>query len=140
MAKIPSEVQNFFRNMPWPGRSMTLNALRDAAIAGEADDWVVFSFDCETGEPCEIIMDFICIDCLNDTLDMDEYYMVHDVIWDSVATDGMLCIGCLEDRLGRRLVEADFTTAPINADGRTLRSCRLHERLGHVSETSVKLH
>jgi hypothetical protein len=35
-----------------------------------------------------------------------EYYMVHDIVWASAFMgpyDGMLCIGCLERRLGRPL-------------------------------------
>ena len=58
---------------------------------------------------------FLCIDCSIDTF--DEYYMVHDTVWLSVVVtkkSGMLCIGCLETRLGRRLTRADFTDAPIN--------------------------
>jgi hypothetical protein len=40
-----------------------------------------------------------------------EWYMVHDHVWRAAGmeeTDGYLCIGCLEDRLGRTLVAADF--------------------------------
>lgn len=40
--------------------------------------------------------------------------MVTDQVWDSVANRGMLCIGCLEQRLGRMLHARDFTDAPIN--------------------------
>jgi hypothetical protein len=40
--------------------------------------------------------------------------MVTDQVWSSVADRGMLCIGCLEQRLGRMLHARDFTDAPIN--------------------------
>lgn len=52
----------------------------------------------------------LCEDCGVNTFDIDEYYMVKDEIWFSVCDDvyGMLCIGCLEERLGRRLTPTDF--------------------------------
>jgi hypothetical protein len=57
---------------------------------------------------------FRCIDCGVNTSTIGEYYMVRDDVWaaaigkpDSQA--GMLCIGCLETRLGRRLGRLDFT-------------------------------
>lgn len=58
--------------------------------------------------------------------------MVHDGVWD-VATedfggDGMLCIGCLEARLGGVLTADDFTDAPIN-HGVFKQSARLQQRL-----------
>jgi hypothetical protein len=47
--------------------------------------------------------------------------MVHDSVWGDAGMktnprkpEGMLCIGCLEDRLGRRLTPADFTDAEVN--------------------------
>ena len=60
---------------------------------------------------------FDCVDCGVDTL--YEYYMIHDDLWNRVAgmqmqPDGMLCVGCLEARIGRRLVQHDFKDVPIN--------------------------
>lgn len=59
--------------------------------------------------------------------------MVHDFLWKKTGLDyddGMLCIGCLEQRLGRQLTWEDFTTAPVNwAHGSTHRSVRLMERM-----------
>jgi hypothetical protein len=56
--------------------------------------------------------------------------MVSDEVWQSARIDrGMLCIGCLEGRLGRRLVRSDFTDAPINRMQRLARSSRLKGRL-----------
>lgn len=59
---------------------------------------------------------FNCAACSVDTLSIDEYYMVTDEVWETAwpARSGMLCIGCLEDRLGRQLTASDFTAAPIN--------------------------
>ena len=39
----------------------------------------------------------------------DEYYMLRSELWRKVCrSNDMLCIGCVEDRLGRKLVPADF--------------------------------
>ncbi len=43
--------------------------------------------------------------------------MVLPEIWKAAGMgvdDGNMCIGCLEDRIGRELTRADFTNAPIN--------------------------
>lgn len=73
---------------------------------------------------------FICSDCSVDTSDINEYYMVLNSVWAKVATkhDRMLCIGCLEDRLKRKLTPKDFSSAPINILG--VKSERLKQRLG----------
>jgi hypothetical protein len=79
---------------------------------------------------------FNCWDCNVNTLEIDEYYMVDDGVWE-VATedfggDGMLCIGCLEARLGGKLVASDFPDLPINR-GVFPYSTRLQHRLTNVS-------
>ena len=72
---------------------------------------------------------FACLDCGRDC--HSEYYMVDDALWAraKIAPDGgMLCVGCLESRIGRQLTRADFVDAPINwlpAE----RSTRLFKRL-----------
>ena len=68
----------------------------------------------ELAEAAQRRLRFACRDCKIDTL--SEYYMVHDETWGHVgdARDDLLCIGCLERRLGRRLYAEDFTQAPIN--------------------------
>jgi hypothetical protein len=59
---------------------------------------------------------FVCTDCSFDTLEGGEYYMVHDDLWEAHGCgDGMLCIGCLEDRMGTTLQSDDFALVPINA-------------------------
>jgi hypothetical protein len=47
---------------------------------------------------------------------MKEFYFVHVELWLTImpSIDGMLCIGCFEQRLGRQLVASDFTDASIN--------------------------
>ncbi len=59
---------------------------------------------------------FICLDCKENTSKMNEYYFVHTTLWLSVVKDnkGMLCIGCLEKRLGRTLTAKDFTDCYLN--------------------------
>lgn len=59
---------------------------------------------------------FICHGCGIDTREISEYYMVQDAIWLKAFPhgSGMLCIGCLEDRIGRTLTSEDFIDAPIN--------------------------
>jgi hypothetical protein len=55
-----------------------------------------------------------CVDCDVDTLGTGELYMVHDDVWPLDKLGGMMCIGCLEARIGRRLTPEDFTDVPIN--------------------------
>lgn len=44
-----------------------------------------------------------------------EYYMVNEAVWDAAGgARGVLCIGCLELRLGRVLTPDDFANLPIN--------------------------
>lgn len=68
---------------------------------------------------------FACVDCGVHTGDIDEYYMVHDYVWP--IDRGMLCIGCLEARIGRQLTFHDFQLVP----GHTVwkRSERLADRM-----------
>jgi hypothetical protein len=78
-----------------------------------------------------------CVDCdvcLHRLSEASEYYMVHDWIWDEAGMEmfgGHLCIGCLEDRLGRQLTQVDFIACPVNRDDRLVRrrSGRLQNRL-----------
>ena len=75
---------------------------------------------------------FDCLDCPENTLLIHEYYMVLDEIWNAVVpeVDGMLCVGCLEKRLGRTLTKHDFSQYPINElPGIIERSLRLTNRL-----------
>lgn len=57
-----------------------------------------------------------CMDCGVRTAATGDYYMVHDALWQKANPDsrGMLCLGCLAGRIGRKLQFRDFTQAPIN--------------------------
>ena len=83
---------------------------------------------------------FICLDCGCDTYNW-EYYSVHKELWRLAfkkelekgidRTCGMLCIGCLEKRIGKKLTKEDFRDCPLNRgeDWHT-KSSRLQDRLG----------
>lgn len=62
---------------------------------------------------------WLCLDCGENT--KLEHYFVRNEVWFGEAhmTEvGMLCVSCLEARIGRQLVPEDFTDAHIN-DPRT---------------------
>ena len=75
---------------------------------------------------------FHCLDCDVDTLAIREYYVVHDELWKRAnpVIEGMLCIGCLERRLGRRLQLEDFRDVAFH---RGPNSKRLEMRLRRPS-------
>jgi hypothetical protein len=81
-----------------------------------------------------VAADFTCLDCGVDTSGdgIAEYYIVTDELWRSAhpAGAGMLCVGCLERRIGRRLEPHDFVDCPVNTDPAWCKSTRLLERLG----------
>lgn len=81
---------------------------------------------------CARVIDALGCDCQWCGIDtMHEWYMVTDEIWSQYGppAQGYLCIGCLEDRMGRQLKSADFIDAPVNTDGDRCRSDRLTDRL-----------
>jgi formate-dependent nitrite reductase cytochrome c552 subunit len=84
---------------------------------------------------CGYLETFGCLDCAACTNCNYEYYMVTDEVWLTAHPEdnGMLCIGCLEQRLGRTLGYADFTGAPINAIGLMTGSPRYQDRLTNVT-------
>lgn len=59
----------------------------------------------------------LCMDCGTCTFCNGDYYMVTADLWNSACSNprGMLCVRCLENRLGRLLNRSDFIEAPINA-------------------------
>jgi hypothetical protein len=64
-------------------------------------------------KPRNVWRRFLCVDCGRDTgpCGLREYYSVHDAVWAAAGmapTGGMLCLGCLECRLGRQLTNDDF--------------------------------
>jgi len=52
----------------------------------------------------------VCMDCGVDTEAINEEYMILDDLWRTAVPSeaGMLCVGCLEKRLGRELRRDDF--------------------------------
>ncbi len=72
-----------------------------------------------------------CSHCGMNTL--EEYYAVLDSVWESAGLDEeVLCVGCLERRLGRILISEDFNKeAPINSFDFSFMSDRLKKRLGY---------
>jgi len=73
---------------------------------------------------------FDCAACGVNTLHINEFYMIHDEIWNEAWPDerAMLCIGCVEVQIGRALTANDFTDAPVN-HGFVIQSERLASRL-----------
>lgn len=85
---------------------------------------------------------YICLDCGLNTLEISEYYMVTDFVWSKTNVgkyDGMLCIGCLEARIGFILNKDHFTNVPLNTSSVIKRSKRLNSRInsGHKRNTST---
>jgi hypothetical protein len=74
---------------------------------------------------------FLCMDCGVDTVKAGEHYMLVDNVWFSITESdrGMLCIACLENRLGRKLNPNDFNASYVNSLGFGIKSIRLLERL-----------
>jgi hypothetical protein len=66
-----------------------------------------------------------------DTTNADEFYMVRDDVLPLDPLGGTLCVGCLEEPIGRQLTPADFTDASINRDS-WRHSSRLRPRRGYV--------
>ena len=115
-------------------RILALMGLEDEAIqaclsyftlqGGSCDCEVVLNVDMTEPKP---LVDFSCEDCGSD---YDEHYMVQNDIWKAYgAGDGMLCIGCLEKRIGRKLRRQDFIDLPINEINPETQSLRLQDRL-----------
>lgn len=71
-----------------------------------------------------------CVDCSTDT--SLEHFFVNNEVWFGEAgmpEAGMLCVGCLEKRIGRTLCMSDFTDAHINNPRRYSKTMRLVNRL-----------
>lgn len=82
---------------------------------------------------------FRCMDCNVDTF-RSEYYMLKHEIWDYIVSfensRKMLCIGCVEERLGRELTGSDFLDCPANElskKGYWPSSDRLQDRLNRTT-------
>lgn len=100
-------------------------------IVDEDDEFVNWDEECDTHSS------HLCMDCEKHQVEFNEYYMVHDWIWNSVIINneiyGLLCIGCLEARLGRELRPEDFTDFPVNSRENAKRhSWRQQLRMGYL--------
>jgi hypothetical protein len=74
---------------------------------------------------------FLCLDCDEDTGKMHEHYFVHTDLWLKAVGSkiGMLCVECLEKRIGRMLNSSDFPDVTINNPRFEAKSNRLLERM-----------
>lgn len=59
---------------------------------------------------------YLCQDCKVDTRDdPKDFFMVKDQLWDAHGVGlGRLCVGCFENRLGRKLQKEDITDCAAN--------------------------
>lgn len=62
---------------------------------------------------------------------MHEHYFINTDLWLQATGSivGMYCVGCLEQRIGRRLVPSDFTNATVNDPKYEPKSQRLMDRM-----------
>lgn len=79
-----------------------------------------------------------CVDCSRNT--KHEHYFVRNAIWFDLAgmpEKGMLCILCLEKRIKRKLVPADFTNAHINNVRTNTMSTLLRSRILGIDQDKL---
>jgi hypothetical protein len=85
-----------------------------------------------------------CADCEAGTHTLGERYMVRDEVWrqawkgrdkawQHAPGQMVLCVGCLEQRLGRKLIATDFAAVPLNDPSEFHMSPRLLDRLKRPS-------
>jgi hypothetical protein len=91
-----------------------------------------------------------CADCGVGTIQLGEWYMVRDDVWEQawrgqrkwwhsrVPGQEILCVGCLEKRLGRTLMACDFDGAPVNDPNKDGISDRMRDRLAAADSTPPK--
>lgn len=74
-----------------------------------------------------------CFSCGVDTFALGEDFYVQDDLWRTYGVEGVLCILCLEKRLGRPLEPADFKSPGIDRPPHFphyVRSDRFKDRVG----------
>lgn len=82
----------------------------------------------------------VCMDCNINTMDTDEYYMLKNEVWLFVVPKDkkMLCVGCVEKRLGRELTPEDFSYCLLNEEEYSQpRSDRLKNRMGLLEAVEI---
>jgi hypothetical protein len=74
---------------------------------------------------------WLCLDCGLDTGKAGEHFFLNNDVWSLTGLGhlGMLCVEHVEERIGRRLVPADFSDAYINRLNFGAKSDRLIERM-----------
>lgn len=77
---------------------------------------------------------WLCLDCGLDTGKAGEHFFLIDEVWSLTGLGhlGMLCVEHVEERIGRLLVPADFSSAYINRLNFGFKSTRLMKRMGHL--------
>lgn len=82
---------------------------------------------------------FACLDCREDVSKIKEYCMLVDSTWYLIhnSAKGMLCVGCIESRLGRRLIPDDFNESYLNRSRSFERSARLLDRMTNHGTTRL---
>lgn len=64
----------------------------------------------------------ICEDCEKEDFD---YFMVQNEIWEKFGNgEGLLCMSCLEKRMGRKLKAEDFTDCVLNDESEEVKAIR----------------
>lgn len=74
---------------------------------------------------------FLCLDCGVDTGKAGEHYMLNDSTWHltGLGKYGMLCVKCVEARIGRNLKSTDFNNSYLNKPRTGIKSTRLIDRM-----------
>jgi hypothetical protein len=85
-------------------------------------------------EAVDLVGAWQCFSCDVDAFDLGEDYYVHDELWRTYGVEGMLCIGCLETRMGRKLTPDDFKPGQDKRDDWRPMSDRMRDRLGLPAE------
>lgn len=77
---------------------------------------------------------FDCAGCGQCTLSMREHFRTTKDLWEDVGGPRALCVGCVEKRIGRKLLPKDFPAADARNScarrGSIRVSPRLRDRLG----------
>lgn len=73
----------------------------------------------------------MCLDCGIDTSKAHELYMLVDGTWKltGLGPVGMLCVTCVEVRIGRMLTPSDFNDSYLNDFRTTAKSAKLSDRM-----------
>lgn len=82
-----------------------------------------------------------CVDCGVDCLKINEYYMVTKSCWKRARMTpcgGMLCVGCLEKRLGKKLTPRNFMDCPLNWRNALIPNCASVRLLSRYYSTGMK--